>query len=390
MRLSGEQPTGLTPPALAARLAVRADSGLLRQLSVPMSDLVDFASNDYLGLVRSGRLAAAVQQKLLAEPTLLAPGATGSRLLTGNSAAAEALETRLAAYHRAEAALLFSTGYSANLGFFGSVPQRGDTVLYDEAIHASVRDGLRLGLTRSFSFRHNNVADLEKKLRFARGTVYVAVESLYSMDGDFAPLPALAESCGRHGLYLVVDEAHTTGVSGPGGAGRVVELGLEDAVFARLMTFGKAVGAAGAAWVGPKELRNYLINFARAFIYSTALPPLLLATLDAAYDLLPTLDVERNQLFAVSDALTAALGDRLGLRTHGAASRLVHAAIPTDQARLPTLTAAVRAAGFDARPILPPTVPAGTARLRVIAHAHNTVAECARLAATLVSATADQ
>lgn len=378
--------TNALPVALAARLAARAGHGLLRSLPAPAPGLVDFASNDYLGLVHSGRLAVAVRQKLLADPGLLIPGATGSRLLTGNSEAAETLEARLAAYHRAEAALLFSTGYAANAGFFGAVPQRGDTVLYDEAIHASVRDGMRLGLAKNLSFRHNDVADLERRLRFARGTVYVAVESLYSMDGDLAPLPELVGVCERHGLYLVVDEAHTTGVSGPGGAGRVVELGLEDAVFARLLTFGKAVGAAGAAWVGPAGLRTYLVNFARAFIYSTALPPLLLTTLAVAYDLLPTLDAERAQLRAVSDALAAALAQVSGLRTHGAASQIVHAAIPVDQTRLPALAAAGRAAGFDTRPILPPTVPAGTARLRVIAHAHNTGAECAALAAALARA----
>ena len=378
------------PSALTDQLAARAENGLLRGLPTPAPFLVDFASNDYLGLVRSGHLAVAVHQKLLSEPALLSPGATGSRLLTGNSEAAEALEVRLAAYHRAEAALLFSTGYAANLGFFGSVPQRGDTVLYDEAIHASVRDGLRLGLAKNLSFRHNDLADLERKLRFARGTTYVAVESLYSMDGDFAPLPELVEFCRCHGLYLVVDEAHTTGVSGPGGAGRVVELGLEAAVFARLLTFGKAAGAAGSAWVGPVTLRAYLVNFARAFIYSTAPPPLLLTTLHAAYDLLPTLDAERAQLFAVSTALATALAAVPGLRTHGAASSIVHAAIPVDQARLPALAAAARAAGFDARPILPPTVPTGPARLRVIAHAHNSVQECADLAAALTLAATGQ
>ncbi len=374
------------PPALAARLKARTEAGLLRRLPAPAPGLIDFASNDYLGLVHSGRLAAAVREKLLADPALLLSGATGSRLLTGNSAAAEALEARLAAYHRGEAALLFTSGYAANLGFFGSVPQRGDTVLYDEAVHASVRDGLRLGLAKHLSFRHNDVADLERRLRFARGAVYVVVESLYSMDGDLAPLPALVEVCRRHGLLLVVDEAHTTGVSGPGGAGRVVELGLEDAVFFRLLTFGKAVGAAGAAWIGPAGLREYLINFARSFIYSTAAPAVLLATLDAAYDLLPTLDPERAQLRAVSEALATGLARVPGLRTHGAASQLVHAAIPTDQTRLPALAAGLSAAGFDARPILPPTVPADSARLRVIAHAHNTVAECADLAAALTSA----
>jgi 8-amino-7-oxononanoate synthase len=373
------------PSPLSARLAARRENGLLRRLVVPAPGLVDFASNDYLGLVHSGRLETAVRAKLLAKPSFWTPGTTGSRLLTGNSEAAEALEMRVAAYHRAEAALLFSTGYAANVAFFGSVPQRGDTVLYDEAVHASVRDGLRLGLAKNHSFRHNDVADLERKLRFARGTVYVAVESLYSMDGDHAPLSALAEVCQRHGLFLVVDEAHTTGVAGPKGEGLVVDLGLEDAIFARLMTFGKAVGVAGAAWVGPTDLRTYLINFARAFIYSTAPPPLQLATLEAAYDLLPMLDAEREQLDYVSAALGAALAEISGLRTLGNRSHIVHAAIPLDQQHLPMLASAVRENGFDVRAILPPTVPVGSARLRVIAHAHNTLAEVTALTECLES-----
>ena len=378
-------PEPLLPPALLTRLAARAAAGALRQLPPPEAKLIDFASNDYLGVVAAGQLAAAVHARLLTGGPL-APGATGSRLLTGNSAAAEALEARVAAYHHAEAALLLQSGYAANLAFFGAVPQRGDTVLYDEAVHASVRDGLRLGLAKALAFRHHNVADLERKLRFARGTVFVAVESRYSMNGQAAPLPELAAVCQRHGLFLVVDEAHTTGVSGPGGAGRVVELGLEEAVFARLLTFGKAVGAAGAAWVGPAALRAYLVNFGRAFIYSTGPMPAQVLTLDAAYNLLPTLDAARAQLAVVSAELAAGLATVPGLQPGGTGAELVHAAIPHDQTRVRALAEAARAAGFDARPIFAPTVAPGTARLRLIAHAHNTVAEVAGLVASLRAA----
>lgn len=371
-----------TPPALAHKLATRAAGGTLRRLPPPPDPaLVDFASNDYLGVVRGGQLAALLREKLLLCPILEA-GSTGSRLLTGNSAQAEALEARIGTYHRAEAALLFATGYCANLGFFSAVPQRGDTVLYDEAVHASVRDGLRLGLAQAFSFRHNDLTDLEKKLRRATGVVYVAVESLYSMDGDEAPLRELATLCQQRGLFLVVDEAHTTGVRGPGGAGLVVELGLEHAVFARLVTFGKALGAAGAAWLGSTLLRDYLINFARAFVFSTAPLPLHLLTLEAAYDLLPTLDAARARLAEVSDALAIGLTAVRGLVARPA-SRIVHAVVPLDQSCVRALAAAIRVAGFDARPIFPPTVAPGTARLRVIAHAHNAVAEADALLHTL-------
>ncbi len=380
------------PPALAARLQAREAAGTQRRLTRPDSALVDFASNDYLGVVRDGHLTALLRDHLAQTTTWLA-GATGSRLLTGNSAEAERLEGRLAAYHRAESALLFGSGYAANAGFFGAVPQRADTVLYDERVHASVRDGLRLGLARALSFRHNDLADLARKLRHVRpgGVGYVAVESLYSMDGDLAPLPELAAFCGAHGLYLVVDEAHTTGTHGPGGAGRVVELGLEDAVFARLLTFGKALGAGGAAWVGPGALRDFLVNFARSLIYSTALLPLHVATLHLAYDLLPTLDGARSRLFAVSAALGQALAAVPGLRASaasGGGSQIVHAAVPVDQQQVRTLAEAVRAGGFDARPIFPPTVAPGSGRLRLIAHAFNTETDAAALARVLTKALA--
>ncbi|WP_426491213.1 aminotransferase class I/II-fold pyridoxal phosphate-dependent enzyme [Hymenobacter sp. 102] len=200
---------------LAAELAKREAAGTRRRLPTPpTAGLVDFSSNDYLGLSRHPQVRAAVQ-----EAAQLPAGSTGSRLLTGNSAAAEALETTLAQFHGAQAALLFNSGYAANMGFFAAVPKRGDTILYDDASHASVKDGIRGSFATAWSFRHNEVADLRRKLARATGSVFVAVEALYSMDGDVAPLPELAALCREQALYLVVDEAHTNGLYGPGAKG---------------------------------------------------------------------------------------------------------------------------------------------------------------------------
>ncbi|SHJ58102.1 8-amino-7-oxononanoate synthase [Hymenobacter daecheongensis DSM 21074] len=364
-------------------LTRREAAGTRRRLPPPAAGLVDFSSNDYLGLSRHPQVLAAVQQAAQ-EPA----GSTGSRLLTGNSAAAEALETHLARFHRAEAALLFNSGYTANLGFFSAVPRRGDTILYDEASHASVKEGIRASFATAWSFRHNDLTDLERRLSRATGAVFVAVESLYSMDGDMAPLVELAGLCRRHGLYLVVDEAHANGIYGPNGEGVVVALGLEDDIFARILTFGKALGSQGAAVAGPAILRDYLLNFSRPFIYTTALPPLTIAALTAGYELLPMLAPERARLLALSDYLKAALNAVPGLHVP-LESHIIHPVFFTQNsgpAQVRQLAAAAQQAGFDVRPIVAPTVPAGTERLRLIVHSYNTEAEIEGLAGVLTAA----
>ncbi|OUJ70875.1 aminotransferase class I/II-fold pyridoxal phosphate-dependent enzyme [Hymenobacter crusticola] len=373
---------------LAQQLAKREAEGTRRYLTTTSAARVDFSSNDYLGLARSKTLHATLQQEV-AEMA----GSTGSRLLTGNSAKAEALELHLASFHRGEAALLFNSGYAANLGFFAAVPRRGDVIFYDEASHASVKDGIRGSFATAYSFRHNDVADLERRLRRANlatgGAVFVAVEALYSMDGDQAPLRELATFCQQEGLYLVVDEAHTNGLYGPQGEGLVVELGLTEQIFARVLTFGKALGSQGAAVVGATVLRDFLINFSRPFIYTTALSPGTIAVLTAAYQLLPTLTPERQRLFALSDLLKATLNAVPGLQVPEA-SHIIHPvffpAATAGPAHVRAVAQAAQSAGFDVRPIVSPTVPVGTERLRLIAHSFNTEAEILALADVLRAA----
>lgn len=242
------------------KLQKREEEGTMRSLSL-WSGLEDYYSNDYLGM-----------SSLTFENELYG-GSTGSRLISGNSSQAEECERFLANWFRTEAALVFNSGYDANLGFFSSVPQKGDLVLYDEYIHASIRDGIRLSFADHFSFKHNDVKDLKKKWKHVNGTVFVVVESLYSMDGDMAPLGEIANFCEEKKVNLIVDEAHACGVFGYHGRGIVDCLDDPTKVFARIVTFGKAYGYHGAAVLGSEELKRFLINFARSFIYTTALPP---------------------------------------------------------------------------------------------------------------------
>ncbi len=248
---------------LRQKLAERANSGNLRQLSLNSAP-VDFYSNDYLGIATLGLQHDATGTS----GVKVKSGSTGARLLSGNSAEAEALEKTIAAFHRAESALLFNSGYDANTGLIASITGRHTTILYDELCHASILDGIRLSQSsKRYKFRHNNIEDLASKLKkFQSGTIIVIVESVYSMDGDTAPLREAALLCEAYNAQLIVDEAHATGVFGARGEGLVSALGLEDRVFARVHTFGKALGCHGAAVVGSDLLKQYLINFARSFI----------------------------------------------------------------------------------------------------------------------------
>lgn len=358
--------------SLQQKLAERAAQGNLRQLKA-LPGLIDFCSNDYLGLARSEKLRTLIRQEE-DKYRHLPLGATGSRLLSGHSSLFDELEATIAAYHQAEAALLFNSGYAANIGILSALPQRGDTVFYDEASHASMKDGLRLSFARSYAFRHNNVEDLRRKLRHASGQVYVVVESVYSMDGDTAPLQELAQLCNEHQAALIVDEAHAVGLYGEKGEGLTISLGLEQQVFAQVITYGKAMGFHGAAVVGPKILRDYLVNFSRAFIYTTALPTHSLVALKCIYSLLPEMTEERRQVKEKAKKLYGQLNKISGIICTPAESVILSVFIDEVQ-KLKPLALLLQAAGFDVRPVLSPTVPAGKERLRLIVHAYNTEEE---------------
>lgn len=244
---------------LHLKLNKRETENNLRKLDC-FQGMIDFISNDYLGLSK-------------VKANCLSSGATGSRLITGNSVEVEAAESILADFFNWEDALCFNSGYDANLSLFSTIPQKGDIILYDQFIHASVRDGIRLSLAKSYSFQHNDLADVERLLsKHKDQTIYIAVESLYSMDGDFCPLAKLVELTKKYNAYLIVDEAHSCGVFGEQGRGLTNELNLDADIFIKLVTFGKAYGGHGAVVLCEKDMKKFLINFARPFIFSTALP----------------------------------------------------------------------------------------------------------------------
>jgi len=331
-------------------------------------------------MARSNRLRKRID-KIRAKHPLAPLGSTGSRLISGNSEAAERLEARLAAYHRAEAGLLFGSGYAANSGLLACIAGPGDTLIMDELIHASSVDGARLSKARKLVFRHNDVDDLAARLDMASGATFISVESLYSMGGDTAPLPEMAALAAEYGAGLIVDEAHSNGITGPAGAGSVVENGLEGHVFARVHTFGKGLGLHGAVILGSKTLRDYLLNFCRPFVFSTAPPRDNLDRIEAAYELLPELDAEREQLFSLVRHARTTIRES-SFRWIDSLSWVQSVIIPGNDRVLAT-AGRLGELGFDVKAIRAPSVPAGNECIRICLHAFNTVDEIDRLMAAL-------
>lgn len=356
-------------------LEERKSNQLLRTLRIT-EHLVDFASNDYLGFARSEALRTMISEKTKIYGEQLI-GATGSRLISGNSAFLEELEYLIARYHRAEAGLIFNSGYDANLGFFSCIAQKGDTLITDESIHASIIDGTRLSYAQRFRFKHNDLDSLEKKLKQATGHVFVAVESVYSMDGDIAPLVEICDLTEQYHAHLIVDEAHATGIFGDGGRGLVCDHRLEDKVFARIHTFGKALGVHGAIILGSSQLRDYLINFARSFIYTTALPFHALLAIESAYHLLPYSKEQRLRL-QQHIAFFREQSQHLPFEKLNSQSPIQGIVITGNEAAK-TIAQKLESKGYYAKAILSPTVPAGKERLRICLHVFNTQEEISDL-----------
>ncbi|MGH6854853.1 MAG: 8-amino-7-oxononanoate synthase [Aestuariivirga sp.] len=344
-----------------ATLRGLARKGRLRTLS-PRAGL-DFASNDYLGLAASKRMAGAVAAALARGTPV---GASGSRLLRGNSPEHEELEAVAAAFFHAERTLFFGGGYVANFAVLTTLPQRGDLLILDELIHASAHEGARAGRAQVVKVRHNDTDAVETAIRDWRATggigcIWIAVESLYSMDGDRAPLDDLMKLANCHDAFLFIDEAHATGVYGPDGRGLAAGFEGRDNVVV-LHTCGKALGASGALVTAPKVLCEFLINRCRPFIYATAPSPLMAA---AALEALAILRDEPGRREALARLVAFAgreVPARCGVTPSG--SQILPVVIGGN-ARTMALATALQARGFDVRGVRPPTVPEGTARLRI-------------------------
>ncbi|KAF7717054.1 Uncharacterized protein PECH_000760 [Penicillium ucsense] len=380
--------------ALTSALVKREAKSARRKLTVLPRTAVDFSSNDFLSLSTSPAFKNRYLSHLNSAPESFPFASGGSRLLDGNSAHAEELERFVAEFHDAPAALLFNSGYDANIGVLASIPQPGDLVLYDELVHASAREGMRLSRASARRmFSHSSPTSLNEVLsaemksdpRIWEGTrnVFIVIESLYSMDGDVAPIQdfirVVDELLPRQNGYFIVDEAHATGVFGPRGAGVVQHVGVQDRMFIRVHTFGKALASHGAMVLCGPETRDYLINYARSLIYTTALGFPFLASIRTAYELLSS--GQTDSLRTRSQQLIQHLHQRLqALRVpqsvpfkvdHYATSPIF--SLRTSQPR--ELASVCQEAGYIIRAIMPPTVPQGSERVRVCLHSGNTETE---------------
>ncbi|AWH84629.1 8-amino-7-oxononanoate synthase [Flavobacterium album] len=365
------------PGSLQVKLNEREQANALRKLSAEKW-ASDFSSNDYLGFSANREIFDSAHNYLL-EHGFTQNGSTGSRLISGNHRLYTITEDHIAQFHNAASALIFNSGYDANVGFFSSVPQKGDIVLYDEYIHASIRDGLRLSNARVYKFPHNDLAILEKqvqkfRLNDLKGEVYIVTESVFSMDGDSPDLNRLVALAIANNCRLVIDEAHALGVFGEKGEGLIQHLGLEDKVFTRIVTFGKALGCHGAAVLGSPQLKEYLVNFARSLIYTTALPPHSLATILIAYKTLETTP-ERNRLTDIISFFRSEV-NRLQLQSHFIESAsAIHCAVISGNEMVKNVASVLQENGFGVKAILSPTVPQGAERLRICLHSYTTEAE---------------
>jgi 8-amino-7-oxononanoate synthase len=347
--------------AFESDLRELADRGRLRSLRARAG--IDFTSNDYLGLAESVELRQAAADAVARGVPV---GSGGSRLLRGNHPEHEALETEAAAYFGAETALYFGGGYVANFAIFSTLPQTGDLIVHDELIHASVHEGLRRGRADFVGVPHNNVdafdaAIVRWRAAGGKGRPWLAVESLYSMDGDSPDLVELLAVADRHEAMLVIDEAHATGVLGPQGRGLAAAFEGRDNVIT-LHTCGKALGTVGGFILAPRIIRDFLVNRSRPFIFATAPSPLTAAVTRAALAMSRSNPERRERLARLVQFAGNELRRRCRIEPSG--SHIVPIIVGPDRAAV-TLASALQHRGYDVRAIRPPTVPEGTARLRI-------------------------
>ncbi len=373
-------------------MQLREQNNALRKLPVS-NNLIDFSSNDYLGFANSEEIFNQTHQYLL-ENNIKINGATGSRLISGNHNLYQIAEDYIANFHQLETALIFNSGYDANVGFFSSVPQRNDIILYDELCHASIRDGIQMSNSKSYKFQHNDFNHLEKVIisqletrNPIPETFYVVTESVFSMDGDSPNLEELVYLCEKYNCYLVIDEAHALGVFGDLGEGLIQYQGLHDKVFARIMTFGKGLGCHGAAILGSQELKSYLVNFARSFIYTTGLSPHSVATILIAYQYLKS---EKEAIQKLKNNIQFFNQEKLqmGLKPMFVYSKsAIQCAIIPGNEKVKSIANQLQKNGFDVKAILSPTVPEGQERLRFCLHSYNSekeISEVLQLLSTFV------
>ena len=342
---------------LKNKLSSRSDSNSLRILKDWPEANIDFFSNDYLGLANS------------VSKTDGSEGSGGSRLLAGNHKEHIELEAQLSAFYGGEA-LLFNSGFDANLSLFSSIPQKGDVILYDSKVHNSIRQGIRLSHAQAYKFEHNDLDKLEVQLKKHEGkNVFVGVESVYSMDGNSCDLPALVTLCEKYKAAIILDEAHSNGILGKNGEGMAVEYGLEKKIFARMMGFGKAIGRHGSAVVGSNALKDYLLNFAHPFIYSTAMSCAQVNSIKHAFEVMGNEPERRKSLF---DNIQYFKEQSSNLERVVATNSPIQFIKAPGNKNAKELAKKLIGQGINIAPVLSPTVDLGFERLRVCLHSFNT------------------
>lgn len=332
----------------------------------PKSEGIDFYSNDYLGFARNKDLQNLLLKQMNDSPYLLA-GSTGSRLISGNSTEVVETEEFISKEHKYASALLFSSGYNANLALFSTLPNRHDTIIVDEKIHRSVHDACKMSHARKLKFKHNDVKDLEQILKRQKGNCYVAIESLYSMDGDFAPIEGITEIAKKYNAFLIVDEAHAFGVFG---YGLVEKYQLQTKVLAMVITYGKALGSHGAAIISNEVIKSYLVNFASPFIYTTAAQDIQWRSIKTGYEFF-----KANKDISVKLQQNIKIFHQQNIKTPSSENSPIQAVLIPDNHRLKNLQEILLHEGFLTYAIFSPTVKAGTERLRICLHSFNTEEE---------------
>ncbi len=355
------------------KLSQRHQNHSLRTLS-KANDLVDFSSNDYIGFSKKENIYKQALQ-LLESENCKHNGATGSRLISGNHNIYKLTEEYIAQFHSVEKALIFNSGYSANVGLLTAVGQRNDIIFYDELCHASIREGISLSHAKAYKFKHNNLTHLEEKLSkiIPETTVYIITETVFSMDGDSPDIQSLIKLTKKYSCRLILDEAHALGVFGDKGCGFINKTNSKD-VFARTVTFGKSLGCHGSAVLGSRELIQFLINFSKPFIYTTGLPPHAVATIYCAYKTLEK-SIEIEQLNHVISYFNSEIKrlqlEHLVIKSESA----IQCVVIKGNAKTKLIAETLQQNQFNVKAILSPTVAEGQERLRFCLHSYNSEKE---------------
>lgn len=366
------------------KIAERKQQNTFRKLFLPDAE-VDFFSNDYLGIATNDSLAFLLSKTVKNIPnSVTLMGATGSRLLSGNSQFSEETESILAKIHETETALLFNSGYNANLGVLSSLPYKNATVFYDELIHASMHDGIKMSKAKAVGFKHNSIIDLEEKLTSTHNLKFIVIEALYSMDGDFAPLKEMVALAKKYDAAIILDEAHSTGIYGKNGEGWAQQNNLHQDIFIRIHTFGKAAGVHGAVVLCNEAVQSFLINYSRPFIYSTAMPLHSICAIRSCYEYFASAACEEKREKLMQNIhLFSDLTKKVKHFKFAESPSAIQTLFVPGNENAKATAEKIREQGFEVRAILSPTVEEGTERIRICLHSFNSNQEINNLLQTI-------